>query len=202
MQKYRHLTPPYIYRRTKHWWYTRTYPDHPWLTRDAVAHLANYLRPGHRGLEWGSGRSTIWFAKRLAHLTSVEHHAGWYDEINTALQKETLSNVSYLFREDAETYVEVATSFEPESLDFILVDGILRDRCAQAALPILKSGGCLVIDDAHRYLPSDASTPHARTFAQGPASETWDAVWQTIQHWPTTWALNGVSDTFLFTKPL
>jgi hypothetical protein len=46
------------------------HPDVPWLTRQAVEILEDWLKPGYVGLEWGSGRSTLWFARRVSHLTS------------------------------------------------------------------------------------------------------------------------------------
>src|SRR5215467_1856777 len=41
-------------------------PDAPWLTRTAVRILESALMPQHRGLEYGSGRSTVWLARKTA----------------------------------------------------------------------------------------------------------------------------------------
>jgi len=61
----------------------------------------------------------------------------------------------------------------PESsLDFILIDGKKRDSCALAALPRIKPGGIIIVDDVHRYIartkPSHA--PFARDMPNGNAS--------------------------------
>lgn len=201
MRRFRHLTPRYIFYRSKQWWYTRRNPDHPWLTHQAIQLLHGYLQPTHIGLEWGSGRSTLWFAKQVAHLTSVEDDTAWHTKIETALQAQTLNNVTYHFCQKEDAYVEIGAAFEPGTLDFILVDGTHRALCAQVALDKLKSGGRLIIDNVNWYLPSQSKAPHSRTFEQGPATEAWETVWETIQAWPLEWTSNGVWDTAMFTKP-
>jgi len=40
--------------------YEKTHPDAPWLTAHAIAFLVDWLRPEDTGVEWGSGRSTLW----------------------------------------------------------------------------------------------------------------------------------------------
>ena len=68
-----HRTPRYVYHRTRQLCYERAHPDEPWLTPAAIGLLATLLRPADTGAEFGSGRSTLWFAARVAALTSVEH---------------------------------------------------------------------------------------------------------------------------------
>jgi putative heme iron utilization protein len=49
------------------------HPNWPWLTKEAILLLERLLRPDDIGLEFGSGRSTIWFAERVEKLISIEH---------------------------------------------------------------------------------------------------------------------------------
>ena len=87
MRSFQHWTPRYIWNRLALMAYERQHPDRPWLTRAMIENLDTWLRPDDVGLEFGSGRSTIWFAQKVGHLTSVEHHPGWYAKVNDRLQE-------------------------------------------------------------------------------------------------------------------
>ena len=43
-------------------------------------------------LEFGSGRSGIWFSQRVQNLTSVEHDLDWYQSVKDKLEKENVTN--------------------------------------------------------------------------------------------------------------
>ena len=98
-------------------------------------------------------------------------------------------------------YVAELDRMEAESADFILVDGIYRDYCAQKAIRVLRPGGLLVIDNVNRYLPSDSHAPRSRSRADGPKTRTWQAVYDVIGSWRMIWTSSGVGDTALFFKP-
>src|SRR5574341_1510870 len=132
-------------------------PDLPWLSRQAVQILTNWLRRDDRGLEWGSGRSTVWLAGLVDRMTSVEHDPQWHEKVKNELIRRKLFNVDYRLEpvddqelpSESSPYLAVAAEFPPLSIDFALVDGLYRDRCAQAALELLKPGGLLIIDNAN-----------------------------------------------------
>jgi hypothetical protein len=65
-------TPRYVCNRTRQYLYERRHPDAQWLTPAAIGLLGSLLRPTDGGAEFGSGRSTIWFAERVTGLTSIE----------------------------------------------------------------------------------------------------------------------------------
>ena len=68
--KIEHLTPRYVKNKLKVIADEKWHPDNPWLTNDAVELPDRLLMPSDVGVEFGSGGSTVWFAKRLRHLTS------------------------------------------------------------------------------------------------------------------------------------
>jgi len=82
MKKYKHWTPRYIAARMNEMLYQKRYPDHPWLTQMAVKILESWLKPNDVGAEFGSGRSTVWFAKRVPSLISVENDPNWYNRVS------------------------------------------------------------------------------------------------------------------------
>src|SRR5437867_4465262 len=136
-QLFSHWTPRYILNRIKLLAYERTHPNSPWLTRRMIEILASWLHPEDRGLEWGSGRSSLWFAERVKYLISVEHNESWYRQIYSKLEENKLKNVDYRFYRDRSQYVSFTDELPAKSFDFVLVDGIERDRCALAAIPLL-----------------------------------------------------------------
>jgi predicted O-methyltransferase YrrM len=125
-------------------------PKDPWLTRTAVNQLNRYLKRDMLGFEWGSGRSTVWFANRLGHLVSVEHDAGWHVETTKLLIANRLHNVDYrLVPQSAEQrYASQIEEFPDEHFDFILIDGEDRDGCVRAAATKVRAGGLIVVDNA------------------------------------------------------
>jgi predicted O-methyltransferase YrrM len=204
-----HRTPRYVYNRTRQMLYERRHPDDPWLTPEAIRLLATLLRPTDLGAEYGSGRSTLWFAARVAALTSVEHDAMWHGRVAATLKDRGLDNVEYILapgdqpmeRGGESAYARTALMFADASLDFALVDGHYRDYSASFVLPKIRPGGMLVIDNANWYLPCQSKAPNSRTAALGPATPVWAAVWRALSGWRTIWTSSGVWDTAIFIKP-
>jgi predicted O-methyltransferase YrrM len=175
-----------------------------------ISILSSLLRTTDKGLEWGSGRSTLWLARRVAHLTSVEHNPVWYERIKKKIKDRRMNNVTYLFREDPESYIDVIESFPKSSLDFVLVDGGPRNICANRALEKIRLGGLLILDDAHKHLPCDSHTPKARTNEMGPSCAPgweqieglkWSDFLMQIKNWRCIWTSDGVTDTAIWVRP-
>ena len=220
-RSFKHWTPAYLFNRLRQRLYQRTHPDLPWLTPEAVRILSEVLRSTDVGLEFGSGRSTLWFAQRVAFLTTVEHNPEWHRRVSVQARRMGLTNLACLLiprehpaagplpcplpegagRASDPMYARAAERFADGSLDFILVDGIFRDVCANAALGKLSCGGLFILDDAHRYLPSESRSPYARSLEEGPASPAWAQFLDAVHAWHFQWTSNGVSDTVIFYKP-
>ncbi|MFN2613863.1 MAG: class I SAM-dependent methyltransferase [Actinomycetota bacterium] len=160
----RHLkSPSLLVHRARCAIYELRHPGEPWMAPGAIRFCDDHLRDDWRALEWGSGRSTGWFARRVGSLTSIEHDPAWYARVCERLRAEGIGNVDYKLipldpdkesggiyfaREHLPAYVLVATAFDDASLDLVVVDGAYRISCALAALPKLRPGGLLLVDDA------------------------------------------------------
>ena len=83
MRSVKHLTPRYIVNRIKELIFQQQDPNAPWLTKEAVNFLSAYLKETDCGFEWGSGRSTLWFARRVKKIISVESDKAWYDKVSS-----------------------------------------------------------------------------------------------------------------------
>lgn len=66
----------------------------PWFTYPATRYLAKLVRPHWRVLEYGSGNSTRWWAKRVQEVVAVEHDPDWAN----ALRRDLPANVTLLER--------------------------------------------------------------------------------------------------------
>lgn len=151
--------PVYIGRRLAYKAYERRHPDEPWLAQGAVRFLDRELPREGSGFEWGSGRSTAWFAARLAQLTSIEMDAEWYGIVRQRVDGNVdLRHVAIEhdrdqpapdFPEPTPRYVAAIDDCADAGLDFVLVDGHYRLACVRAALPKLKPGGLLAIDNTN-----------------------------------------------------
>ena len=199
MRDIRHITPRYVFDRIRLLGEEYKHPDWPWLTKDAVEILEKVLKEEDRGLEFGSGRSTLWLAKRVGKIISTEDNEEWFNKVQKNIRDSGLKNVEVYFRQ-AEKYTESLDESGDESLDFVLVDGFARDICTQKSFNKLKSGGILIIDNINRYIPNQSRAPGSiRTEFESPA---WEKLFkETLMHWKMIWTTNGVTDTLIAIKP-
>lgn len=207
-RSFNHWTPRYIKDRFAEICYLILNPDMPWLTPDANMILSSCLKKSDVGVEYGSGKSTLWFGKRVKRLISIEHDLLWFKIINELLREKKINNVEYYYHPVNDTtsakncsYVKSIREVKSKSIDFVLIDGIYRDLCALEAINAICPGGLLVIDDAHLYLPCRSFSPFSRGLMQGAASGIWEEVYRIISQWRCIWTSSGVKDTAIFFKP-
>ncbi len=207
-----YLSPRCLYALLRRQIWIRTHPGVPWLTRQAVEILDDRLKPGDVGLEWGSGRSTAWFAQRVAHLKSIEHNDYWYNRVKKLLCDKGIENVELLYapleaKDGAKPpYISVAaesTEGGKAGLDFILVDGRLRDQCTEVALQLIKPGGMLIIDDAARYIQHPYCCPQSVAAQNGPPSQLWAKIATELEALgaKVIWTSDGVTATVFYIMP-
>ena len=208
MRNYSHWTPRYALARLREEMDRRINPNDPWLTREAIDLLSRLLRITDVALEFGSGRSTLWFAKRLAKLTSVEDNAEWFQTVREMLRSERINNVDLVHcpRDVPDVdgmkaaYVGLLDRFPKESLDFVLIDGIYRNHCAMQSIAKVKPGGIIIIDNVNWFLPSSSYAPSSRSQNETPIDATWQAFVDRTRDWRRIWSSNGVTDTVILFK--
>jgi hypothetical protein len=202
-----HWSPRYVVDRAAVMLHQRLHPEAPWITALAFGLLEGILKPTDRGLEYGSGRSTVWLASRTAGLTSVEHDPDWQARVVQSLQASALTNVDCrLVPAEPEqvsgpahdAYIEADPALRRGSLDYALVDGLFRDECALRAADLLAPGGILVVDNANWYLPHVTRSPSS---VSAPATQKWAEFSARTRNWRALWTSNGVWDTAVWFKP-
>lgn len=138
----------------------------PWWPYDAISWVAAALPLGARVFEYGGGGSTLWLADRGAVVTVAEHDGLWHRQLADSLP----SSVRLLLRPPAaegtvtaasvsgffDDYVAAITGEPDGSLDLVIVDGRARVECVRRAIPKVRPGGLLLMDDTDRtrYQPA------------------------------------------------
>ena len=94
-------------------------------------------------LEFGSGTSTLWYARRAGQVVSIEDHIGWFDTIRGRLAERP--GVDYRFAETRGDYIGCVPH---GAFDLIMIDGSWRDECARFAVDRLAPGGVIYLDNS------------------------------------------------------
>lgn len=127
----------------------------PWVTYSFIDFIKTRLTKNLSIFEYGSGNSTLFYAKNVKRVVSVEHDEAWYNKIVTA----KASNADMIFtalEKDGE-YAKKA-SLLGEKFDVIIVDGRDRVNCCKHSINALSPNGVLVLDDSEREFYEEART--------------------------------------------
>jgi len=204
--KYRLIRP---ILKNKYLRFQKKHQDYPWLCPDAIKALKELLPNQDIGFEFGSGRSTTFFAPFFQVYWSIEHHAEWYESVNNNLKEQNVDHVrlnyippdttfsepkltseqqfglpasAYPVKDECFlTYTSFLSQFPDRHFDFLLIDGRARRTCALLAIPKLKVGGMMVLDNSER----------AR----------YRAIHEQLRDWEKITTTTGLTDTTIWLKP-
>lgn len=118
----------------------------PWLGYGGVRRIKQHLTGDSRVLEFGAGMSTLYWARNVGHVVSVETDPIWAGIVAERLKAENITNVTLLVR-GLDGYL-AEDEFADESFDFALVDGPDRIREAELALRKVRPGGYIYLDNS------------------------------------------------------
>jgi predicted O-methyltransferase YrrM len=144
------------------WWRakTRKTPERPWIVPAAVGWLGRRMRGEWSVLELGSGRSTVWFARRAGSVLSFEDNEYWHPRTKERLAEGGLSNVDLRLRAVEAFPAEVAAlpddSFDLVVVDFLEAPAVTRVDALEPAMEKVRPGGYLLLDDSDRPGYSEA----------------------------------------------
>ena len=149
----------------------------PWLTIWTIDFLEDYLKSDMRVFEYGGGGSTIFFAKRVEQLVTIEHDREWYNMLINYMEKHKIvnCNIHYMPAENTVTdglnpsdpehyfsgdprfvqnvfnaYASSIDKFPDNYFDLILIDGRARPSCMKHGITKVKRNGLLILDNADR----------------------------------------------------
>jgi SAM-dependent methyltransferase len=120
--------------------------EHPWLGFRGVGALASLLGPSTRVLEFGSGMSSLFFARHCGALVSIENDAAWAREMSRRFVENGFSNIDYRLRSLADY---ASLDDVPDAwFDLALIDGPERARTLRTALSKVRPGGHVYLDNS------------------------------------------------------
>jgi len=122
----------------------------PWLPFRLIDELAERVDGASRVFEYGGGGSTLWFLDQGAEVITVEHHPGWAAELGKRITSDRWTLLQRSSDDDYADYVGAIGEYPDDSFDVVVVDGRERARCATAAMPKVRPGGLLIVDDVDR----------------------------------------------------
>ena len=118
--------------------------DLPWLTFPAI----DFLKRLPRDLiifEYGCGMSTSWYGRRFRQIHGVDDNPEWFRRVRAAVAG--LTNVQISLETAAQRYITAIDRTPHERFDMVVIDGSHRLHCLRQALPRLRAGGVLVVDN-------------------------------------------------------
>lgn len=141
----------------------------PWITFEAIDWLNSYLTKNMNVFEWGSGGSTLFFAKKAKNVVSLEHQPEWHSRISRKLAENHMANCQYILKEPKpssnsqnylssspryknfsfEEYCKAIEPYPDNFFDLISIDGRARPSCISLALKKLRPNGFLLLDDSN-----------------------------------------------------
>jgi hypothetical protein len=121
----------------------------PWYTYPTTEFLSHLDLTSFKVFEYGSGNSTLWWAARSRHITSVEDNELWFEKVKHLLKEK---NVEYRLEKDPQKYSTMAT----KDFEVYIVDGKYRRECLNhiVNLDVGKKRGSaimLILDNSDRY---------------------------------------------------
>jgi len=130
----------------------------PWWPHDAVHFVRDRLPVGADVFEFGGGGSTAWLTDLGANVICVEHEPEWAQKIATGapgadvrlVEPSTVGQFESANGGFFDEYLSSIHEIGDKSLDLVVVDGRCRVPCALAAIPKIRDGGLLLLDDSDR----------------------------------------------------
>jgi hypothetical protein len=119
----------------------------PWVTYPFLRFIDSRLTTEMDLFEFGSGNSTLYFARRVRSVVSAEHDREWVEKIKSSIPQNV--EIRFVPLEPKGIYAKTATR-TGKGYDVIVVDGRDRVQCVRQSVEALKENGVLVLDDSER----------------------------------------------------
>lgn len=134
----------------------------PWFSYAAIDFLEDHLRPEMTVCEYGSGGSTVFFAKCVRSVYSIEDNSKWFELVTRRLEEMKIYNAEihlhpFDFKNPAGFEKSAYLHAVPERpFDIYVIDGSeewdqVRPVCFQHVEERIKPGGIIIVDDSWRY---------------------------------------------------
>lgn len=127
----------------------------PWVTYPYIDFMTHKLDNSFHLFEFGTGNSTLWYAKRVKKVVAVEHDDAWFKSVRSQIPENV--RLIYTALEYGGEYSMTAARQE-ELYDIIIVDGRDRVNCIIRSINALTDRGILILDDSERTEYAEGTT--------------------------------------------
>lgn len=124
----------------------------PWYTYPAIEYLNSFVFTSCNLFEFGSGNSSIYWAKRVERIVSVEHNKLWFETIN----HKRMPNQFIILATEEASYTN-ALAAQSKTFDIIIIDGDWRLQCTLEAIKYIKPSGMILLDNSDRTIEKQCS---------------------------------------------
>ncbi len=166
-------------------WRERLKPGHtplldqsPWIVFAAIQFLERKTNKRMRVFEYGAGGSTLFFARRVREVVTVEHSDSWANDVRAEAARHGYTNYSlHVIPPEPDPLAHTHDPSDPHAalssspdyrgytfkkyaasinaypdgyFDMVLVDGRARPACFRHALPKVKHKGYIILDNTDR----------------------------------------------------
>lgn len=118
----------------------------PWYTYPSVEFIRTLDLSNCNVFEYGSGNSSLFWAKHARKVTCVEHNPVWAEEV----REWNISNLNVITSENKDDYVKMPLAAE-ERFNLVVIDGRFRAECAAITASLLDDEGMIIFDNADWY---------------------------------------------------
>lgn len=121
----------------------------PWMNYSIIQLFNERLSKTLMVFEYGSGSSTMYFAKRVGHIMSVEYNEGWFKKVVEHTQGMDNVDINFVPLDD-NYHKAVGILGHGKKFDIIIVDGRYRVESALFSFDYLSEKGVVILDDSAR----------------------------------------------------
>lgn len=136
--------------------------ERPWFSYAAIDFLEKNLQPHWTVCEYGSGGSTIFFARRVRSVFSIEDNPKWFELVTARLKETDIANAEVVLHpfdfKNPKGFEQSAymNAVPDRPFDIYVIDGSeewdqVRPICFKHIEPKVKPGGMIIVDDSWRY---------------------------------------------------
>lgn len=120
----------------------------PWFSYPFIDFLTRHLTNDLVLFEFGSGNSTLFFAKRVKKVISIEHNKEWHQIVN----KVKPQNVELILTksDSIDDYLKYFSQLN-DKVDVVIIDGLHRNECMIKVFEKLSERGVIILDDSERH---------------------------------------------------
>ncbi len=120
----------------------------PWYSYPAIYFLKNKLKKEYTVFEFGSGNSTIFYAKNCKSVVSFEDDEKWFETVCNATAH--LENIKIYYKNDKFYFSAPFLVSQSNKFDIIVIDGGYRNECCKTSIDLVSDRGIIILDNSER----------------------------------------------------